>query len=187
MENKTNNNFTIKLFLLVLLIWQSPLFGVAKEKSLKDAPQTTTIDFKLLEKTEEYVTGDKADLKEIPADILVLNGKLVKVTGYFLIPSQAYYLKESVSNFGVSKNSYGCPCCTWGDPPTIFNTVIVDMRQGEVVEPPFTPLIEVTGIFNVKKEQITDEEGGKRLNTLFYIKDAKAVKKKQSFLKSISN
>lgn len=189
MENRINNNFTftITLFLLALLIWQGPVSGAAKEKSLKDNPHIITIDFKLLEKTEQYVTSDKADLKEIPADILALNGKLVKVTGYFLIPSQAYYLREAISNFGVSKSSYGCPCCTWGDPPTIFNTVIVDMKQGEVVEPPFTPLIEVVGVFSVKKEQVADEAGEKRLNTLFYIKDAQAKKKKQSFLGSLLN
>jgi len=189
MGNKRNNNlnFAVELFLLTFLSWQSLAFCAVKEKPSKDGPQIITINFKLLEKTEKYVTADKADLKEIPADILALNGKLVKVTGYFLIPSQAYSFKEPISNFGVSKNAYGCPCCTWGDPPTIFNTIIVDMKQGEIVEPPFTPLIEVTGIFSVKKEQITNEEGEKRLDTLFYIKDAQATKKKQSFLGSILN
>jgi hypothetical protein len=59
------------------------------------------------------------------------------------------------------------------------------MKQGDVVEPPFTPLVEVIGTFIVKKEQFADGAGEKHLNTLFYIKDAQATKKKQSFLESI--
>jgi hypothetical protein len=189
MEIKGKNSIIVKtvalLCLLAILIWQSAVLAAAEKEPSKESQQIVALDFKLLEKTERYVTDDKADLKEIPKTILALNGKTVKITGYFLIPSQAYYTKKPISNFGVSKNAYGCPCCSWGNQPTIFNTVIVDMKQGDVIEPPFPPLVEVTGIFSVKKEQLTNETGEKRLNALFYINDAQVKKKKQSFLGSI--
>jgi len=189
MEIKGNNSIVLKsavlLCLPLALICQSVVFGAVEKEVSKETQQIITLDFALLEKTERYVTDDKADLKEIPENIFALNGKTVKITGYFLIPSQAYYTKKPISNFGVSKNAYGCPCCSWGNQPTIFNTVIVDMKQGDVIEPPFPPLVEVTGMFSVKKEQLMDETGEKYLNTLFYIKDAQVKKKKQSFLGSI--
>ncbi len=191
MEIKGKNNINLKtvalLCPLAVLIWQSAVLGAVEKEPSRESQQTVVLDFRLLEQAERYVTDDKADLKEIPANILALSGKTVKVTGYFLIPSEAYYTKKPITNFGVSKNAYGCPCCSWGSPPTIFNTVIVDMKEGKSIASPFPPLVEVTGTFIVKKEQFTDSEGEKRLNTLFYIKDAQAEKKKQSFLRSILN
>lgn len=173
------------LFLLQTAFWNGLVFGAPKKETSTANQDVINLDFKVLEEAERYVIEDKTDLKEIPESIQSLNGKIVKITGYFMVPADAYYSKEPIVNFAVSKSAYGCPCCNWGDPPTIFNTVIVDMGKGENIKPPFTPLIEVTGTFTVKKEQFTDDEGQKRLNTLFYVKDAQAKKKKQSFLKSI--
>jgi len=177
MKNKKLNNFIrifIALFFLQSVVW----FVSAADQD------PINLDFKVLEQAKQYLTSDGIDLKELPESIRSLNGKRVKITGYFLVPTEAYYADRPVTNFAVSKNAYGCPCCTWGDPPTIFNSVIVYMAKGENVRPVFTPLIEVAGTFAVKKEQFTDDSGHKQLNALYYIKDAKAQKKKQSFLKS---
>ncbi len=175
----------IALLFLQTVFWNGLVFAAPKKEASTVNQDVINLDFKLLEQAGQHVTDDKSDLKEIPESIQSLNGKIVKITGYFMVSADAYYSKEPIINFAVSKSAYGCPCCNWGDPPTIFNTVIVDMGKGENIKPPFTPLIEVTGTFMVKKEQFTDDEGQKRLNTLFYIKDAQAKKKKQSFLKSI--
>ena len=187
--NKGKVNDHIRIFLVLFFFATAFLNGFALAVSKKETPAAhqgiIDLNFNVLEDVERYVTADKSDLKEIPQSIQALNGKTVKITGYFLIPADAYYSDKPLANFAVSRNAYGCPCCSWGLPPTIFNTIIVDTKEGQGVKPPFTPLIEVTGMFSVKKEQITDEDGKKQLNTLFYIKDAQAVKKKQSLLKSI--
>ncbi|MFA5094489.1 MAG: hypothetical protein WC512_04525 [Candidatus Omnitrophota bacterium] len=147
--------------------------------------EAVALDFKTLEEAQRYMTDDRSDLKEIPESIAALEGKIVNVTGYFMVSAEDYYSKEPISSFAVSKNAYGCPCCNWGPPPTIFNTVIVDMKEGDGLEPPFSPLVEVTGIFHVKREQYTDGDGHKRLDALYYIKDAQAKKKNKSLLQSI--
>jgi len=182
-------NKHIRIFValcLVLAIFSPDLvLGASKKETSASKQEVIDLSFKVLEETQAYVTDDKTDLKAIPENIQSLNGKIVKITGYLLVPAEAYYTDKPITNFAVSKNAYGCPCCSWGDPPTIFNTVVIDMKEGDSIKPPFTPLVEVMGEFYVKKEQFTDEDGQKRLSTLFYIKDAQAKKKKQSLLKSI--
>ncbi|MFA7074900.1 MAG: hypothetical protein WC234_06925 [Endomicrobiaceae bacterium] len=138
------------------------------------------IDFNLLETLNNYVTEDESDLKEIPGNIQYLNGKNVKVTGYFMVPADASASETPVDNFAVSKNAYGCSCCTWGPAPTIFNTIMVSMKKGTVISKPFPPLVEVKGIFIIRKRQIKDYDGSKRLDVIYYIKDAEVVKKKKS-------
>ncbi|MBU0569160.1 hypothetical protein KKB40_00070 [Patescibacteria group bacterium] len=172
------------LFLLSVVFCGNPAFGAAnKDASLNT--QVITLDYRMLEQTEQYLTDDQSDLKEIPENILALNGKMVNIIGYFMVPAETFYSKDPITNFAVSKNAYGCPCCSWGDPPTIFNTIMVDTKKSSVVKPPFPPMVEVTGVFLVKKEQYEDEDGTKHLGVLFYIKDAVVKKKKQSFLKNI--
>ncbi|MFA5351081.1 MAG: hypothetical protein WC357_07115, partial [Candidatus Omnitrophota bacterium] len=75
------------------------------------------------------------------------------------------------------------PCCDWGasPPPTVFNVVSVTMKNGQKLSPPFTPLVEVTGIFYAHREYFTDETGKKKLAGLFFIQEAQANKKKQGF------
>ncbi|MDD5022118.1 MAG: hypothetical protein PHR82_08350 [Endomicrobiaceae bacterium] len=138
------------------------------------------IDFNLLETLNNYVTEDESDLKEIPKNIQALNGKIVKACGYLMIPADSSYNDKPLNNFAVSKNAYGCSCCTWGPPPTIFNTIMVDMKDGTSLSKPFTDMVEVTGLFVIKKEQIPDHDGGKRLGVIFYIKNAEAKKYKKS-------
>jgi hypothetical protein len=182
----TGKRAALLIILCIIIISGKNVCSVSREESSENIPGVYNLNFRTLEQVERYVTEDKTDLKEIPEDILVLNGKRVKITGYFLIPTEAYYNNKTVSDFAVSKGNYGCPCCSsWGAPPTIFNSVIVYMKEGTTVGPPFAPLIEVTGTFMVKKETFVDDDGNKRLNTLFYIKDAEAVKKTQSMFKSI--
>jgi len=148
-----------------------------------DDEQVYVLDIKELEKVKGQATKDGEDIKGFPIDILHLYGKKVKLTGYLLIPYDAYLADGSLDNFALGKNAYGCPCCDWGSspPPTIFNVVSVTMKKGQKLAPPFTPLVEVTGIFYAHQEYFTDEFGKKKLAGLFFIQEAEAQKKKQGF------
>ena len=152
-----------------------------------DKEQVYALDINKLEQVQSMLTSDKEDITGFPKDIIALRGKRVKVTGYLLIPYDAYLSKKSFDSFAVGKNAYGCPCCDWNSspPPTIFNTIMVKLKKGGGISAPFTPLVEVTGIFSTRHEYYTDDDGKKRLNTLFYIQEAKAEKKKQGFLKNL--
>ncbi|MDO9464736.1 MAG: hypothetical protein Q7J67_05505 [bacterium] len=141
-----------------------------------------TLNFKALEKTErDIINTDKNNMTGISEEVFNLHGKTVKITGYFLVPAEAYFLNTPVSSFAVSKNAYGCPCCSWGPLPTIFNTAIVTMKKGLKVNPPFPQLVEVRGTFMVKKEYYTAEDGKEYLTGLFFIKNAEAEEKKRRF------
>ena len=145
--------------------------------------QVYNLDIRDLEKVQGQVTKDGDDIEGFPIDILHLYGKKVKLTGYLLIPYEAYLSDASLDNFGLGKNAYGCPCCNWGSspPPTIFNVVFVTMKTGEKLGPPFTPLVEVTGTFYAHQEYFADENGKKKLAGLFFIQDAEAKKKRKLF------
>jgi len=151
--------------------------------SQSDDEQVYVLDIRELEKVQSQATKDGDDIKGFPIDILHLYGKKVKLTGYLLIPYDAYLADGSLDNFALGKNAYGCPCCDWGasPPPTIFNVVSVTMKKGQKLAPPFTPLVEVTGIFYAHQEYFTDENGKKKLAGLFFIQEAEAQKKKQGF------
>ena len=155
--------------------------------SQSDDKQVYVLDIGKLEKVQEFLTKDKNDISGFPIEILALHGKKVKLTGYLLIPYDAYLSNGSIDNFAVGRNAYGCPCCNWGSspPPTVFNTVFVTLKKGGSLKPPFTPLVEVMGTFFAQQEYYTDDDGKKQLASLFYIQDAEAKKKKQGFLKSI--
>jgi hypothetical protein len=157
--------------------------------SQSDDGQVYNLDIKDLEKVQDQAQtiNGVADIKGFPENILRLDGKKVKVTGYLLIPSNAYLVGDSLDNFGVGKNAYGCPCCDWSSspPPTLFNVIFVTMKNGQKLGPPFSPLVEVTGTFHARQEYFTDEDGKKRLSGLFFINDAEAIKRKQGFLKGI--
>lgn len=151
--------------------------------SQSDDNQVYNLDIKELEKAQNHITKNEDDIEGFPVDILHLYGKKVKLTGYLLIPYDAYLSDSALDNFAVGKNAYGCPCCNWGlsPPPTIFNAVFVTMKSGEKLKPPFTPLVEVTGTFYAHQEYSTDKNGKKRLAGLFFIQDAEAKKKRKLF------
>lgn len=171
---KHSNNYLRGVFAVIFFITVLACGAFASAEKLIE------IDFNLLETLNNYVTDDESDLKEIPKNIQALNGKRVKVTGYFLVPVDAWNQEKPVASFAVSKNAYGCPCCSWGPSPTIFNTILVSMKEGTVLSKPFQPMVEVKGTFLIRKKQIPDVDGGKKLDVLFYIIDADAVKKKNS-------
>lgn len=151
--------------------------------SQADEKQVYNLDIRELEKVQSEVTKDGNDIGGFPIDILHLCGKKVKLTGYLLIPYDAYLSDGSLDSFALGKNAYGCPCCNWGSspPPTIFNVVFITMKTGEKLKPPFTPLVEVTGTFYAHQEYFTDDQGKKKLAGLFFIQDAEAKKKKKLF------
>ncbi|MFA5062986.1 MAG: hypothetical protein WC578_02830 [Candidatus Omnitrophota bacterium] len=154
----------------------------AQSEDKKDK-QIYNLDIRELEKVQGQVTKDGEDIKGFPVDILRLYGKKVRLTGYLLIPYDAYLSDNSLDDFGLGKNAYGCPCCNWGSspPPTIFNVVFVTMKTGENLKPPFTPRVEVTGTFYAHQEYFTDKDGKKRLAGLFFIQDAEAKKRGMLF------
>ena len=151
--------------------------------SQPDDKQVYTVDIKDLEKVQAQATKEGDDIQGFPFDILRLSGKKVKLTGYLLIPYDAYLSDGAIDNFALGKNPYGCPCCNWGSspPPTIFNVVFITMKNGEKLKPPFTPLVEVTGTFYAHQEYFTDDQGKKKLAGLFFIQDAEAKKKRKLF------
>jgi hypothetical protein len=157
--------------------------ALASQPEGKEEKQVYNLDIKDLEKIQDQATKDGDDIKGFPIDILRLHGKRVKLTGYLLIPYDAYLSDGSLDNFALGKNAYGCPCCDWGSspPPTVFNVVSITMKTGEKLKPPFTPRVEVIGIFYAHQEYFTDEKGKKRLAGLFFIQDAEAKKKNRLF------
>jgi len=167
--------------LLALLFFSVAFAGPSDDNEIYQ------LDIGRLEKVRGRIVKDKSDITDFPAEILALQGRKVRITGYLLIPYDAYDSGGSIDNFAVGKNPYGCPCCDWGSspPPTVFNTIFITMKKGEGLAPPFTPLVEVTGIFAAHQEYYTDENGKKQLEGLFYIQDAEAEKKKRGFLDSI--
>ena len=148
-----------------------------------DDKQVYNLDIGKLEKVQALLMKDKNDITGFSAEILALNGKKVRLTGYLLIPYDAYLSGGSIDNFMVGKNAYGCPCCDWGSspPPTVFNTVVVALKKGESLKPPFTPLVEVTGTFFAHQEYYIDADGKKQLASLFSIRDAEAKNKRKLF------
>ncbi|MDD5567956.1 MAG: hypothetical protein PHY88_01970 [Candidatus Omnitrophica bacterium] len=148
-----------------------------------DDNQVYKLDIRELEKVKSEVNKEGDDISGFPIDILHLCGKNVKLTGYLLIPYDAYLSNGDLDNFALGKNPYGCPCCNWGSspPPTIFNVVFITMKAGEKLKPPFTPQVEVTGIFYAHQEYYTDEQGKKKIAGLFFIQDAEAKKKRKIF------
>jgi hypothetical protein len=90
-------------------------------------------------------------------------------------------MNEPLKNFAVSKNAFGCPCCTWGPPPTVFDSIFVTLKEGIRIDPPYSQYVAVTGIFKIEKSSCEDG----RLAGLFYITNATAEKVKKSFLNSI--
>ena len=157
--------------------------ALASQTENKEDKQVYNLEIKDLEKVQDQVTKDGDDIKGFPIDILRLHGKKVKLTGYLLIPYDAYLSGNSLDNFALGKNAYGCPCCNWGSSPTptVFNVVSVTMKTGEKLKPPFTPLVEVTGTFFAHQEYFIDENGKKKLAGLFFIQDAEAKKKRKLF------
>ena len=163
--------------------FHSVLFAGEVFASQSDDGKVYNLDIKRLEKVQNQINEEGNDIKGFTTDILKLNGKKVRLTGYLLLPYDAYLSNGSFSNFALGKNAYGCPCCNWGSspPPTIFNVVLITMKDGQKLKPPFTPLIEVTGIFSAHQEYFTDEKGKKKLSGLFFIQDAEAKKKRPLF------
>ncbi|MDD5679636.1 MAG: hypothetical protein PHI59_00110 [Candidatus Omnitrophica bacterium] len=189
----------IKIYFLSLLIFIGITIGASggvksrhidfvsmpnmAEASVGKAGEAYIVTFEQLEQTRKYIDKGKKgeDITGFPEELLRLNGKLVKLTGNLLIPSEQYYMNEPLKNFAVSKNAFGCPCCTWGPPPTVFDSIFVTLKEGGRLDPPYSQYVTVTGIF--KAEKSSCEDG--RLAGLFYITNATAEKVKKSFLSSI--
>ena len=185
-----------KFYILILLIFtiavatpvtkQLP-FGFVKLSNLAEASVDKTdvvyvITFEQLEEMRKYIKTEKGeDITGFPEELLKLNGKMVKITGNLLIPGEQYYMNDPINNFAVSKNAFGCPCCTWGPPPTVFDSIFVTLKEGVSLNPPYSQNVTVTGTFRVAKRYCDDGS----LAGLFYITNATATKVKKSILSSI--
>jgi hypothetical protein len=190
MKNKTTLIVKYAIVLAVIFLLTSRKVPLAQQfhfvnftrevfAETSDDKKIYSLDISKLEKIQNELTKDENDITGFPVDILMLHGKKVKITGYLLIPYDAYLTDDKpLDSFAVGKNAYGCPCCDWGNspPPTIFNTVFVKTKEGLNLSPPFTPLVEVTGTFSAHREYFIDEDGVKQLSGLFFIQDAEAKK-----------
>lgn len=143
-----------------------------------EAEAVKVLDYAQLENVADMETQDKTDITGLPKEILDMQGKKVKVTGYFSLPPEEFYDPKPVDKFVVLRWAYGCPCCNWANnpPPTVFNTIFVYLKQGKTLDPPFTSQVDVTGTFIASREYYTDVNGVKIIGKLFYIKDAEANK-----------
>lgn len=175
----------ISLMTLQAIVPGNLAFAASNKRSEDVHREVVKLDFSLLERTEQYVNEDRSDFTEIPKEVLALNGKQVEITGHLIAGVEAFYSEEPVTHFAVSKTALGCPFCNGDTSPTIFNTVIVNMKEGRSLKPPFAPYVEVTGTFNAKKEYFVDENGIKRLDAIFYINDAQAKTKKRLLSQNI--
>lgn len=134
------------------------------------------VDLATLERTEDFLSLAYPHKTDIPEDIRALEGHVVKIKGYFMVPAETFVGEEPIGHFALARNAYGCPCCTWGPPPTIFNTVVVNMNNGDKLMPPFEPMYEVSGVFEIKIKQYSAGFGRKNLEPLFYLNDARVVR-----------
>ncbi len=190
MRKNTRPYILIILFIVIVFLSEFPkappmvfvkLSNIA-EANTNDTSEINTLTFDQLEQTRKYIDQKKeGDITGVPEGLSKLNGKMVKITGNLLIPSEQYYMKEPLDGFAVSKNAFGCPCCTWGPPPTIFDSVFVTLKEGERLSSPYGQNIRVVGIFRIEKKYCEDGS----IDGLFYITNATCEKIKKSFLSDI--
>ena len=188
-----NARFYILIFFIFIITATTPVtkqfpLRFVKLSDLAEASVSKTegiysITFEQLEQARKYINKKKKeeDITCFPEELLKLNGKMVKITGNLLIPSEQYYMNEPLATFAVSKNAFGCPCCTWGPPPTVFNSILVTLKKGVLLDPPYSQCVDVSGIFRVAK--MRSEDG--QLCGLFYITNATVLKVKKSIISSI--
>lgn len=153
------------------------------QTSVSEEPVVLTL--KELKKIRKALNKDETDITVYPEEISRLNGKPVVLQGYFLVPFETYLFKEEVTEFVVGENPYGCPCCSPGPPPTIFNSVNVYMKEGTKLDAPFPVLVEVRGVFKAQQDYYIDEFDKKRVDSLFSIHDATVATKKKPVWKTI--
>lgn len=142
----------------------------------QEKPKACDFSYGLLLKAQPILEkGKPEDVAKLPDALKNLNGKRVRITGYLLIPSETYYLDKPLDFFAVSQNAFGCPCCAWGPPPTIFNIVSVKVSKGEEIKPPYSSRVTVEGVLKIEPKY----EGGE-LVELYSISEATAKKKRNS-------
>ena len=143
-----------------------------------EAGTVKALDLSQLEMVIDLETQDKTDITGFPKEVLDMQGKKVKVTGYLGMPFGDFYDNVPVYHFYVLKYAYGCPCCNWANNPrpSMFNTVFVDLKKGAALNPPFTSRVDVIGTFMATREYNIDVNGEKTLGRLFFIEDAEAKK-----------
>jgi hypothetical protein len=142
----------------------------------QDKTKVYDLSYGLLLKAQPILEKGRAeDVANLPDALKSLDGQRVRITGYLLIPREAYYLNKTLEAFAVSQNAFGCPCCTPGPPPTIFNILRVKADKGAGIEPPYPPRITVEGMLRIEPEYENGE-----LVALYSITEAKAQKKSNS-------
>jgi len=146
-----------------------------KETEILEDEKIYSLTFEEMESTKKLIDEKGNDITGFPAELVKLNGKKVKITGNLLIPNENYYLDAPLSSFAVSKYPFGCPCCSWGPPPTLFNVVFVTMEDQKALKPPFSQNVSVTGVFKAEKKYY--EKG--KLEGLFFITHATVEKIKK--------
>lgn len=107
---------------------------------------------------EDEVTG----IERLPEEVERLAGRWVTVVGYLLVPGAVAEARA----FTVGRDPWD-GCCL-GKPPTVFDSLSVNLRPGESVRPPFPPLITVSGRLRIEPQTVDGVMVG-----LFHLDDAR--------------
>jgi hypothetical protein len=83
-------------------------------------------------------------LTQVPPEFQVLDGKAVTLTGYIVVP----FGTQAVSDFFLAHNVWD-GCCI-GKPPTLFDAVAVQMKEGGRLKNPRLWVTTVRGTFHVR-------------------------------------
>jgi hypothetical protein len=110
------------------------------------------LGFALLESIRQVTVGDDLearpyDVKEVgapPAAIAALEGRWVTLTGHLFVPTP----DERIRQFILARDPWD-GCC-FGLPPTVWNSVLVVMRNELPLAQPYPPLLTVSGRFRFR-------------------------------------
>ena len=102
--------------------------------------------FSTLLRARRHLVGSEEEVRELPklpAEVRALDGRWVTLAGYLLVPGAVPDARE----FVVARDPWD-GCCM-GKPPTIFDSVLVRLDEGESIQAPYPPLVTVSGRLRV--------------------------------------
>ncbi|MFA5090820.1 MAG: DUF3299 domain-containing protein [Candidatus Omnitrophota bacterium] len=173
MKKNAENSVTILFTLIIMLLYASVVRAAEIDEIKQEDQKARNLSFSLLLKAKPVLEkGKPEDVAKLPDKLKGMNGKLVRIRGSLLIPTEAWQLDKPIDFFAVSQNPYGCFCCSWGPPPTVFNVVLVRVKKGEEMKQPYSPQVLVEGVLRIEPKY---EDG--ELVELYRISEATAVKK----------
>jgi len=121
-------------------------------ESEEPAGEPGRLRFSTLLRARRHLVGSEEEVKDLPSlpeEVESLDGRWVTLAGYLLVPGAVPDARE----FVVARDPWD-GCCM-GKPPTIFDSVLVRLDEGDSIRPPYPPLVTVSGRLRVapKKAQ----------------------------------